>query len=409
MTALDITENVTQLDPTRLHALFERIMRIYSVSDEESALADALEEYLRGYVHLEVHRHEDTVVASTHFGKAERVLLVGHIDVVPVIDNFPPQILQPGDARIREDVARDYPQSPVMWGRGATDMKASDAVFAYLAGVLDSADKLRCDVTYVFYDHEEVQAEKNGLGHVLAAHPEWVQGDFAIIGEPTSGLIEGGCNGTMRFDVLTHGVAAHSARAWMGDNAIHHAARVLTLLSEYEPATISVDGLDYREGLNATMIEGGEGTNIIPQHCRVHVNYRFAPDKTIQQAKALLMGEGCATASGVGVGPVRADGGLFEGFDIDMKDESAGARPGLQHPLVQSLVSLVRDATGEQPRAKFGWTDVARFSSLGIHAVNLGAGDALLAHKSDEQVALDAVTEYAQLLETWLRAIPVVN
>ncbi|XCP87925.1 succinyl-diaminopimelate desuccinylase [Alloscardovia omnicolens] len=397
------------LTGTTVETLFSQIMNIYSVSDEETALADAIEEYLSGFTHLEVHRHHDTVIASTHFNKAQRVLLVGHIDVVPVLDNFPPEVLEPGSQRIRSDVARDYPDSAVMWGRGATDMKASDAAFLYLAGVLDSADAVQCDITYVFYDHEEVQAEKNGLGRVVKSHPEWIQADFAIIGEPTNGLIEGGCNGTMRFDVITHGIAAHSARAWMGDNAIHHAARVLDLLNSYEPATVNVDGLDYREGLNATMISGGEGTNIIPQTCRVHVNYRFAPDKSLQDAKALLMGEKCAADSGVGVGAVRAEGGLFEGFDIEMIDESAGARPGLNHPLVQSLVHLVREKTGEDARAKFGWTDVARLSALGIPAVNMGAGDPLLAHKTDEQVAMQALQDYTQLLRIWLSAAHMVD
>ncbi|OTA26278.1 succinyl-diaminopimelate desuccinylase [Alloscardovia macacae] len=400
-----------------LDEIFAALMHTYSVSDSESALADSVEAFLRACAHLEVRRHGDTVVAATHFydgtshantshTSTSRVILAGHIDVVPVIENFPPRILRAGDAsdgeHIRPDVAERYPESDVVWGRGATDMKASDAAFLYLARELDSAEKTRVDVTYVFYDHEEVQAEKNGLGKVVAAHPEWVQADFAIIGEPTNTLIEGGCNGTMRFDVLTHGVAAHSARAWMGRNAIHAAADVLRTLADYEPATVRVDGLEYREGLNATMISGGEGTNIIPQECRVHVNYRFAPDKTIHEAKALLMGEECARASSVGVGPVRADGGLFAGYDIDMKDESAGARPGLDSPLVDSLVARVRERSGQEPTAKFGWTDVARFSELGIPAVNLGAGDPLLAHKADEQVALQELHEYTDLLCGWL-------
>ncbi len=389
--------------------IFATIMNVYSVSDDETALADSIENYLRECAHLEAHRHGDTIVASTHFDKPQRVILAGHIDVVPVIDNFPPQIMEAGDNRIREEIRQQYPDSPVMWGRGATDMKASDATFLYLAATLDSAEKTAHDITYIFYDHEEVQAEKNGLGKVVAAHPEWISGDFAIIGEPTNGLIEGGCNGTMRFDIITHGVAAHSARAWMGDNAIHHAARILTILDQYEPDTIRVDGLDYREGLNATMISGGEGTNIIPQDCRIHVNYRFAPDKTIQEAKALLMGNDAARTSGVGRGIVHAEGGLFAGYDIEMKDESSGARPGLDSPLVQSLIARVRDNYGKEPSAKFGWTDVARLSELGIPAVNMGAGDPLLAHKTDEQIAIQALVDYTNIIHEWLSSPHVLN
>ncbi|TCD54508.1 succinyl-diaminopimelate desuccinylase [Alloscardovia theropitheci] len=387
---------------TTVTEIFNAIMNVYSVSDSETELADAVEKYLLESKHLEVRRYGDTVVASTNFGKSQRVILAGHIDVVPVIDNFPPLLLSSGDERIRADIAQSYPQSDVVYGRGATDMKASDAAFLYLAREIDCAEKTAVDITYVFYDHEEVQAEKNGLGRVVAKHPDWIRGDFAIIGEPTNGLIEGGCNGTMRFDIVLHGVAAHSARAWMGDNAIHHAAHVLTVLDSYQPATINVDGLDFREGLNATMISGGEGTNIIPQECRIHINYRFAPDKTIEEAKRLLMGESCASTSGVNKGIMRADGGLFEGYDIEMKDESSGARPGLTSEFGQSLVQLVHKKTGKNPTAKFGWTDVARFSDLNIPAVNLGAGNPLLAHKSDEQIALQAVEDYTYLLREWL-------
>lgn len=389
--------------------IFAQIMRVFSVSDNETELTDLIEKFVRQFDHLEVKRQGDTVVASTHFGKKQRVILAGHTDVVPVIDNFPPAVLEYGDSRIRADVAESYPSSPVIFGRGATDMKASDAAFLYLAAQLSQAQLTRVDLTYVFYDHEEVEGSKNGLGKVVQKNPDWVQGDFAIIGEPTNALIEGGCNGTMRFDIVLRGVAAHSARAWMGDNAIHHAARVLTLLDNFEPQTINVDGLDYREGLNATMISGGEGTNIIPQECRIHVNYRFAPDKTMQEAKALLMGEVCARESGVGLGIFTADGGLFEGFNIEMKDESQGARPGLNAPVVEELVSAVRARTGMNPSPKFGWSDVARFSALGIPAVNLGAGESLIAHKSDEQIPLAALDEYTELLYTWLSDSSVLD
>ena len=198
-----------------------------------------------------------------------------------------------------------------MWGRGATDMKASDAALLYLAATLTEP---KVDLTYVFYDHEEVVAEKNGLRKVVQAHPEWIQGDFAIIGEPTNCGIEGGCNGTMRFDVVSHGVAAHSARAWMGENAIHKAGEALARLNAYEPQSITVDGLEYREGLNATLISGGNGTNVIPDECRIHVNYRFAPDKDIRQAKALMMGADAGAE--LNNGEHAATGGVFEGFGI---------------------------------------------------------------------------------------------
>ncbi|KAB7791090.1 succinyl-diaminopimelate desuccinylase [Bifidobacterium leontopitheci] len=383
----------------RLSALFEQIMGVYSVSDDETALADAVERFLHGFGHLTVRRHGDTVVASTGLGRERRVVLAGHLDTVPVIDNFPPRWLEPGDALIRGDVAAAHPSERVMWGRGATDMKASDAVLLYLAATLT---RPRYDLTFVFYDHEEVAAEKNGLRKVAEAHPDWIAGDFAVIGEPTDCGIEGGCNGTIRFDVVTHGVAAHSARAWMGVNAIHKAAGILNRLNAYEPADVPVDGLVYREGLNATLISGGKGTNVIPDECRVHVNYRFAPDKSIAEAKALMMGADAGAE--LGNGEHTATGGVFEGFGIEMKDESPSARPGMDAPLAVSLADLVRERTGREPLAKLGWTDVARFAALGVPAVNLGAGSPLLAHKHDEQIAEGELATMASILEDWLTA-----
>ncbi|MCH9277251.1 succinyl-diaminopimelate desuccinylase [Bifidobacterium amazonense] len=400
-----------------LAALLEQIMGAYSVSDDETPLADEIERFLRGQSHLTVRRHGDTVVASTDFGKPQRVILAGHIDTVPVIDNFPPRWLEPGDPLIREDVAVEHPGECVLWGRGATDMKASDAVMLYLAAVLNGGaagdtagteDETAAgidpnyDLTYVFYDHEEVAAEKNGLRKVVETHPDWITGDFAIIGEPTDCGIEGGCNGTMRFDVVTHGVAAHSARAWMGENAIHKAAEILNRLAAYEPADVPVDGLVYREGVNATLISGGKGTNVIPDECRVHVNYRFAPDKTIAEAKALMMGADCGAE--LGNGEHVATGGMFAGFGIEMKDESPSARPGMDAPLAASLARLVKERTGRDPQAKLGWTDVARFAILGIPAVNLGAGSPLLAHKHDEQLPESELALLADILEAWLVA-----
>ncbi|WP_101398742.1 succinyl-diaminopimelate desuccinylase [Bifidobacterium pseudolongum] len=380
-----------------LDSLLGQIMAVYSVSDAEGPLTDRVERFLKRYPHLQVHRDGDTIVASTDLGRKNRVILAGHLDTVPVLDNFPPKWLAPGDPLIDKDVAELYPGTPVMWGRGATDMKASDAVLLYLAATLTAP---KVDLTFVFYDHEEVAAEYNGLGRVVEDHPDWIQGDFAIIGEPTSCGIEAGCNGTMRFDVIANGVAAHSARAWMGDNAIHKAAEILNRLNAHQDEAVDVDGLIYQEGLNATLISGGNGTNVIPSECRVHVNYRFAPDKTLAEAKALMIGEGAESELGNGEHP--ATGGFFHGFDIEMRDESPSARPGMSDPLVQSLVTLVEARTGRQPLAKLGWTDVARFSQLGVPAVNLGAGSPLLAHKSNEQVPNSDLALMAGILIDWL-------
>ncbi|WP_125963932.1 succinyl-diaminopimelate desuccinylase [Bifidobacterium dolichotidis] len=388
-----------------LNSIMEQIMSVYSVSDNEGPLTDLVEDFLEQQPHLTVRRHGDTLVASTNLGLPKRVIIAGHLDTVPVIQNFPPRWLEPGDPAIREDVAKGHEFERVMWGRGATDMKGSDAVFLYMAAALTNP---RVDITYVFYDHEEVSAEQNGLRKVVEAHPDWIQGDFAIIGEPTDCGIEGGCNGTMRFDVITHGIAAHSARSWMGRNAIHDAAQVLNRLNAHENRAIEVDGLVYQEGLNATLISGGAGTNIIPDECRIHVNYRFAPDKTLAEAKALMFGEETSALAAehayphLGNGEQLALGGVFEGFGIEMRDESPAARPGLKNEISASLVALVKERLGADSKPKLGWTDVARFSQLGIPAVNLGAGSPLLAHKHDEQLPESDLLLMADLLIDWL-------
>jgi succinyl-diaminopimelate desuccinylase len=237
------------------------------------------------------------------------------------------------------------------------------------------------DVTWIFYDNEEVGTSKNGLGLLGAAHPEWVRGDFAIVGEPSNGIVEGGCNGTVRVDVSTTGTRAHSARSWMGDNAIHRAGEILDRLVSYKPATVDVDGLAYREGMNAVGISGGVAGNVIPDACTVTVNYRFAPDKGAAEAIAHLRE-------------------LFEGFEVTVVDEAPGARPGLSHPLVQEFV----DALGGQVAPKYGWTDVARFGEWGIPALNYGPGDPSLAHADDERVEITHIEACYQGLKGWLRS-----
>ena len=255
-------------------------------------------------------------------------------------------------------------------------MKGGVAVQLALAAELATPTR---DVTYVFYDHEEVEASLSGLGRLQESFPDWLEADFAVLLEPTNGTVEGGCNGTMRFHATTAGRAAHSARAWMGENAIHAAAEILMRLRDHEPATISVEGLDYRESLNAVKIWGGTAGNVIPDAATVEINYRFAPDKSVEEAEAYVRN-------------------LLSGFDLVRTDAAAGARPGLDQPAAASFVAVV----GQEPKPKYGWTDVARFSALGIPAVNFGPGDALLAHTDNEHVEADAVRACLAALRTWL-------
>ncbi|MEO3826202.1 succinyl-diaminopimelate desuccinylase [Actinomadura sp. B10D3] len=342
------------------------IVDIESVSGAEGPLADAVEEALRALPHLSVERDRHNVVARTDLGRAERVVLAGHLDTVPLNGNLPSRV--DGDR---------------LYGCGTTDMKSGVAVALRLAATVTEPTR---DVTFVFYECEEVGAELNGLRTLAAERPELLAGDFAVLMEPTGALIEGGCQGTMRVEVTAKGERAHSARAWMGSNAIHTAGRVLDVLRAYEPTRPVVDGLEYHEGLNAVRISGGVAGNVIPDECVVEVNYRFAPDKSPDDAEAYLRE-------------------IFAGFEVTVTDSSPGARPGLTHPAAAAFVA----ASGAEVRAKLGWTDVARFSELGVPAVNYGPGEPTLAHTKDEYVEIPLIGECEQRMRTWLEGPTTVG
>lgn len=345
--------------------LTRQICDIESVSGNETELADAIQTALSAYSHLEVLRDGDAVVARTNLGRDSRVVIAGHIDTVPVADNLPVKFLP-------------MEREQVLWGRGTVDMKAGVAVQLKLAATVAEPNT---DVTWIFYDHEEVEASKNGLGRLARNHPELLNANFAVLCEPTGAQVEGGCNGTMRIEIKTHGVKAHSARPWMGKNAIHATAEILTILANHRTDEVEVDGLVYRESLNAVLISGGIATNVIPDAATITVNYRFAPSKSVPEAEAHL----------------RA---IFAGYDLSVTDSAAGARPGLDRPEALRFVA----ATGTTAKPKYGWTDVARFSDLGVPAVNYGPGDPSKAHADDENVPVSQIYACETGLKSWLTA-----
>ncbi|WP_297603928.1 succinyl-diaminopimelate desuccinylase [Microcella sp.] len=341
---------------------------IASVSGDERMLADTIERTLTAHApHLEVLRDGDAIVARTHLGRAQRVIIAGHIDTVPINDNLPSRL--EGDAL-----------TGTLHGRGTVDMKGGCAIMLALAVELTAPLH---DVTWVWYDHEEVEASLNGLGRLARTRPELLEADFAILGEPSNAGIEGGCNGTIRVELRAAGRRAHSARAWMGVNAIHGLAPALELLAGFEPATIEVDGLAYREGLNAVGVRGGVAGNVIPDEAVLTVNYRFAPDKTVAEAEQRLR---------------ELFGGVAPELTVTVTDASGGARPGLDAALAQHFVAAV----GATPAPKYGWTDVARFAELGIPAVNYGPGDPSLAHTDDERVPVEQILACERGLRAWL-------
>jgi succinyl-diaminopimelate desuccinylase len=338
---------------------------IPSVSGDETPLADAIQAAVSALSHLEVIRDGDTIVARTTLGRDQRVVIAGHIDTVPINDNLPTRdVVVDGEACI--------------WGRGTVDMKAGVAVQLVLAAELVAP---RADITWMWYDHEEVDSSLNGLKRLAEHRPDLFAADFAILGEPSGGQVEGGCNGTLRALVRTHGMRAHSARSWVGENAIHQAAPILERLSQYRAQTITVEGLDYREGLNAVAISGGIAGNVIPDLCEVEVNFRFAPSRSESEAEQHVRD-------------------VFAGFEVEIVDLAPGARPGLDAPLAREFVAAV----GAEPRPKYGWTDVARFSALGVPAVNYGPGDPQLAHHDEERVPIAQIDAVARGLRAWLTA-----
>lgn len=351
-TRLDLTADVASLT--------EALLNIESVSLNEASITDAIEAQVRSLPHLDVVRFGNSLLARTNLGRPERVVIAGHVDTVPLNDNLP----------ARNDGAAIH-------GLGACDMKGGVAVALRLAATV--LEPVR-DVTYVFYEAEEIASIHNGLRKIAEQQPDLLQADFAILMEPSNAQVEAGCQGTLRVAVTTRGERAHSARAWRGVNAIHLAAPILHRLNQYRARRPVIDGLEYHEGLNAVLISGGVATNVIPDECTVTVNFRYAPDRSESEALAYVQE-------------------FFEGFEIEVLDSAAGALPGLDRSAARAFL----EAVGGQAHPKFGWTDVARFTALDIPAVNFGPGDPMLAHKQEEFVTIEQLRQCEDVLARWLR------
>ncbi len=351
MAHLDLSRDVVSLTAD--------LVDIASESLQEQEISDAVEQALTDLPHLDVVRDGNSVVARTSWGLAERVIVAGHLDTVPANGNHPSRL-----------------DDSILWGLGACDMKGGVAIALRLAAHLAEPNR---DVTFVFYDAEEIAHEFNGLGRIARERPELLEGDFAILMEPTDARVEAGCQGTLRVDVVTRGERAHSARAWKGVNAIHAASDVLNRLSSYVPRDVEIDGLLYREGMNAVGISGGVAGNVVPDEARVSVNFRFAPDRDEAEALAHVHE-------------------LFDGFEIVVTDTAPGALPGLDRPAAAAFVEAIGVAVGP----KYGWTDVAQFTQLGIPAVNFGPGDPSFAHKADEHVPVAQLVDVEEAITRWL-------
>ncbi|PRY31578.1 succinyl-diaminopimelate desuccinylase [Pseudosporangium ferrugineum] len=341
--------------------LTRTLVDIESVSRDEKVIADCVEDVLRQAPHLHTERLQNTVMARTDLGRDQRVVLAGHLDTVPLHDNFPSTVVD-----------------DLIYGCGTADMKSGVALALHLAATLPDP---RYDLTFLFYEAEEIEHEYNGLNLVARDRPEWLVADFAVLLEPTYGVVEAGCQGTMRARIRTRGRRAHTARAWRGVNAIHAMGPLLRRLEDYRPRTVTIDGCTYREGLSAVDIAGGVAGNVVPDECAIEVNLRFAPDRTEEQALDHLRE-------------------VFDGFELEVTDSAPGALPGLDAAPARDFLTAV----GAEPAAKLGWTDVSRFAALGVPALNYGPGDPMLAHAPDEHVEIGKIRDGAATLHRWLAA-----
>jgi succinyl-diaminopimelate desuccinylase len=333
------------------------LVAVRSESFDERRLADLVEAELREHAHLTVDRVGDNVVARTDLGRPLRVVLGGHTDTVSANGNEVPRV-----------------EGDVLWGLGSADMKGGLAIMLELAR---RHTEPAVDVTYVFYAREEVAATESGLLELERDRPDLLVGDVALLGEPTDGSVEAGCQGVLRLRVTLVGARAHAARAWMGRNAIHRLGRLLAVLDLYEPRQPVILDCHFHEALLATHVEGGVAGNVVPDRATVDIVHRFAPDRDLDQAEAHVR----EVLSAV----------LEEGDTVEVLDRSPAAWPALEHPVVATLVAR----HGLEVRAKLGWTDVARFTAWGVPAINLGPGEATLAHTAEERV------ERASLERTW--------
>lgn len=291
-------------------------------------------------------RSRDSLIVGRRTGKP-LVLLVGHLDTVPA-QGQPPARVEGGR----------------LHGLGASDMKAGLAVMIHL---LEAVESDRHDVIGVFYSGEEGPSAGNALEPLLTGHDWLAEAGFAVVLEPCDGEIQIGCNGVVNAVVTFRGHAAHSARPWLGDNAITKAGRWLSRMHDLAPVPHLIDGLEYREVMSVTRASGGIATNVIPAEFSLHLNYRFTPDLSPDQARERVA-EVCAEAD-----------------SVEVVDLAPAGPVDSSHPLVAELVA----ASGARLAPKQGWTDVARLGAHGIPAVNFGPGETALAHQRAESVRLD--------------------
>jgi succinyl-diaminopimelate desuccinylase len=288
------------------------------------------------------------------------VVLAGHFDTVPAQGNLPGR----ADAE-------------AVHGLGASDMKAALAVMVELAVAQRAPGTTLC-----FFPREELPVSESALTPLLQREPSLRNAEIAIVMEPTANAIHAGCLGNVNATWTFHGVSGHSARPWLADNAIEHAARAIAQLAESAPPErLDFEGLEFVEAVSVVGIEGGIARNVIPDRVTAQVNYRYSPGRSARDADARLH--------------ALCDG---EGRDLAIESNAPSAPVAASHPFVQRLV----EAGSLEIAPKQAWTPVAEFALAGVPAVNFGPGDPAYAHRRDELVRVDALVRSFRALESVL-------
>ena len=338
------------------------LIRVPSVTGEEEALCTLLARRLSPRFGADaLVRIGNSLVVGRPTGNP-LITLYGHLDTVPEQENLEPRV-----------------EGGRVFGLGASDMKSGLAV---MLGLLEDGAPAatRYDVAGVFYDREEGPAADNGLEEVLDSVPWLSSAALAVVLEPTDLRVELGCQGAINATVSFLGAAAHSARPWLGENAVTRAAPWLMEMAARLPERVSVGGLEYHETFTVTTATAGVAPNVVPPRFDLNLNYRFPPDRTPAQAEARVR-EVAAAADEVVI--------------VDLAP--AAPVPG-SNPHLDRLV----EASGGDPRGKQAWTDVARLAARGIPAVNYGPGEAAQAHTSGESVAIANLEAAFEVLHRFL-------
>lgn len=320
------------------------------LGDEAELCSALVDRFAASYAEGEIVRVGNSVVVGRRSGRP-LILLVGHIDTVP-----------------SQGQPAAFSQDGLLYGLGTSDMKSGVAAMVHLL----EDDEVRngpFDVAGVFYDGEEGPADGNNLERVLIEVSWLTDAEFGVVMEPTDMRVEVGCNGAINATVRFNGSSAHSARPWLGENAVTKAGAWLAELHHRDPELFVIDGLEYREVFSVTKASGGIANNIIPPAFEVNLNYRFPPVFTIEEAVGRLR-----------LLALAAD-------EVEIVDRAPSAPVPEGNPHLDRLLAV----TGGERAAKQGWTDVARLAIYGIPAVNYGPGIVAQAHQVNEHVPLENV------------------